>query len=101
MKILKNKKCEVCNGKQSQSCHYDNYNNHYRNLRFEFNYFTCRYDCYWEYYVNNYKDWRRNNKCHRVDGPARIWRNCDGKIIFKEWHVNGVWMKEKGNLYEK
>ncbi len=34
--------------------------------------------------------WMEEDKLHRTDGPAVINRDCEGKIIFQEWLLNGV-----------
>ena len=37
-----------------------------------------------------------NSKCHRRDGPAKIWYDGNGKIKFEEYWINSVLHREDG-----
>jgi len=68
------KKCEVC--KCSDFC---------IPIKFEFNYFTCQYDCYWKFevYMGKVKraeSWYKNTKPYRKDGMTKISYDENGEI---------------------
>jgi len=76
------KKCEGC--QHAYHCH---------PLKFEFNFFTCKIDCYWKresFYNNNreFEAWYKNDQWHRDDGPAVVSYDGRGEISYEQWWKN-------------
>jgi len=96
IEIGKLKKCKGCNSRS-----------YCRTMEFKFNFATCEIDCFtssenYHYYYENgekiyekYKQWSKNKKTHRDDGPAYIQYDQRGKVRGEEWYKDGNFIRQR------
>jgi len=77
-------------------------------IKFQFNYYTLQIDCFFknEFFYNLDKKlseyWHKNaHQYHREDGPAIIRYHENGKKMYEQWYLNGIFIKEERYEYSK